>query len=124
MGPFLFTQKLKPILAQTAAREPAGSVRVAWAGSVVIDMASPSGGIDMDNITWTKGKGSNMDKYVQSKVGNMFLASEFAKRDLSAGIMHVGFNPGNLKSPLQRHVSKLMNCLTVSAASCYNSWVL
>lgn len=87
-------------------------------------MRAPYGGIDMENITWKKSKGSSMDKYAQSKVGNMFLASEFAKRDRSQGIMHVAFNPGNLKSPLQRHVSNFLNYLFVSLTDIHVCYVL
>ncbi|RAO73527.1 uncharacterized protein BHQ10_009539 [Talaromyces amestolkiae] len=107
LGHFLFTQKLLPILTRTAETAPKGSVRVAWAGSLVIDLGAPSGGIDMENITWSKKAGSQRDKYAQSKVGNMFLASEFAKRDKHRDVIHVAFNPGNLKSPLQRHISRV-----------------
>ncbi|KAJ5619729.1 hypothetical protein N7510_003713 [Penicillium lagena] len=112
LGPFLFTQCLLPILKRTAATEPKGSVRVAWAGSLMIDLGAPSGGIDMENITWSKKDGNKRDKYAQSKVANMFLASEFAKRTQGDGVIHVGFNPGNLKSPLQRHMGTITNALT------------
>jgi retinol dehydrogenase-12 len=91
-------------------------VRVAWAGSLVIDLNSPSGGIDIENITWDKKEGSQQDKYAQSKTGNMFLASEFARRTEHDGVIHVAFNPGNLKSPLQRHLPGMVNTLTVSFA--------
>lgn len=114
LGPFLFTQKLLPILTRTAEAAPKGSVRVAWAASLVINLGAPSGGIDMENITWSKKAGSQVDKYAQSKVGNLFLASEFAKRDKPGDVVHVAFNPGNLKSPLQRHMSRIADALTVS----------
>ncbi|EPS27392.1 hypothetical protein PDE_02335 [Penicillium oxalicum 114-2] len=116
LGPFLFTQKLLPILTRTAETAPKGSVRVAWAASLVINLGAPSGGIDMENITWSKKAGSQVDKYAQSKVGNLFLASEFAKRDKSRDVVHVAFNPGNLKSPLQRHMSRIADAST--------SWML
>jgi NAD(P)-dependent dehydrogenase (short-subunit alcohol dehydrogenase family) len=41
--------------------------------------------------------------YAQSKAGNIYLASEFAKRHGKDGIVSVSWNPGNLKTELQRH---------------------
>lgn len=69
----------------------------------------------MENINWDKKAGSQKEKYTQSKVGNMFLASEFAKRNGEQGVLHVAFNPGNLKSPLQRHLPRIINSLSVSS---------
>lgn len=48
--------------------------------------------------------GRNPD-YGQSKAGNVLLAHESAKHwGNDAGVVHVSFNPGNLKTELQRHV--------------------
>jgi retinol dehydrogenase 12 len=84
LGPFLFTRLLQPVLAQTAAREPPGAVRVLFTGSVVAEINAPKGGINFEDINHEKG-GSAQVKYGQSKVGNIFLAAEFARRNREAG---------------------------------------
>lgn len=45
LGPFLFTKLLTPLLKSTVASSPPNFVRVAWAGSVTIDVYTPKGGI-------------------------------------------------------------------------------
>jgi NAD(P)-dependent dehydrogenase (short-subunit alcohol dehydrogenase family) len=49
----------------------------------------------------------NPTDYAQSKAANCYLASEFAERYTKDGILSVSWNPGNLKSDLQRHMSAL-----------------
>ena len=90
-------------------------MRVGWAGSLYIDLKAPPGGINIENIKWDRKGGSQQDKYTQSKTANMFLASEFAKRTKGEGVIHVAFNPGNLKSPLQRHGSPVAKFFGVSS---------
>jgi len=89
----LFTHFLHPILLKTARSSPTGSVRVCWAGSLTIDLDTPEGGIDIDDLHYTKSQ-SQATKYAQSKCGNLFLASEFAKRTPDESIISVAFNPG------------------------------
>lgn len=103
LGHFLFTQLLHPILKQTAAVSPANMVRVAWAGSLAIDVYSPNGGVEFDD----NGALIYKDQYYQygvSKSGNLFMASEFGKRSQGEGIVSVVFNPGNLQTELQKHM--------------------
>ena len=99
LGPFLFTKLLMPILKKTADKEPKGTVRVSWAGSLAVDMASPKGG-----AVWTKNKdgeemlddkGDNQFAYGTSKAGNYFLAQEFGKRfgDRDGVLHNVSFYP-------------------------------
>jgi retinol dehydrogenase 12 len=113
LGPHLLTKSLYPILKQTASSCPVGSVRVIWAGSLGIDVASPvHGGIDMeDDGTPMPSKKATMLNYAMSKTGNLFLASQWAVQDTPAQstdaqprVQHVAFNPGNLRTELQREV--------------------
>jgi len=106
LGPYLLAKLLTPLMDKTASSSPEGSVRVTWAGSLAVDMLSPSPG----GMTLTSTSGGPKDigvrtNYGQSKVGNLFLASESARRYTgSSGVLHVCWNPGNLRSELQRHL--------------------
>ncbi|KAL7942526.1 hypothetical protein V8C42DRAFT_331257 [Trichoderma barbatum] len=105
LGPFLFTKILHPLLVSTAKSSPTGSVRVVWLGSVVIQLMAPRGGIDLDNLDYKKTWPDINVRYAVSKTGNLFIGSEWAKRDAENGILHLTANPGNLKTPLQRDMS-------------------
>ncbi|KAL7935439.1 hypothetical protein V8C35DRAFT_299466 [Trichoderma chlorosporum] len=105
LGPFLFTKLLHPLLESTAKSSPAGSVRVVWLGSLMIQLSAPKGGIDLDNLDFKEKFPDEMVRYSISKTGNLFIGSEWAQRDAANGILHVTANPGNLKTPLQRNMS-------------------
>ena len=107
-GPFLLTQLLLPLLQKTAANSPlAGSVRVAWTSSQVVELAAAQGGFTMDEIrNPPKDKALN---YTNSKLGNWFLSSELARRcamNDNGGddqIISVALNPGAAGTDLFRH---------------------
>jgi retinol dehydrogenase-12 len=102
LGPWLFTQYLLPVLKSTATTAPPGTVRVVWAGSL-LDFAE-KGGVQFDEETsHPKLHNDQQTNYMQSKVANAFLASEFASRYGGDGIISVGVNPGNIKTELGRH---------------------
>ena len=86
VAPFLFTQLLIPILKRTAASSPLGSVRVCWTGSIVIDTTAPQGGIVIEDLEYKEPVNQRV-KYAQSKVGNLFLSVEMAKRYREDGIV-------------------------------------
>lgn len=105
LGPFLFTQLLLPLLEATAADSAPGSVRTVWSGSQVIELSSPPQGIIINELrTPPKDKSRN---YTNSKTRNMFLASEFARRIGSSGIISVSLNPGAASTNLFRHTPSL-----------------
>ncbi|KIW10523.1 hypothetical protein PV08_11487 [Exophiala spinifera] len=112
LGPFLLTKLLLPVLKRTAESEPAGSVRVSWAGSLAVELGSPKGG-----MLWKKTPSSSEEtlddskdirtNYSITKAANYFLGNEFGKRfGERDGVLHNSYNPGNLKSDLQRHTPK------------------
>jgi len=105
LGPVLFTRLLTPLLEKTAASSTPGSVRVTWAASLAT-AAAPTGGVEFDpqsgNPKVHKAQTSN---YAQSKASNVLLAYEYQRRHGSSGIVSNSWNPGNLKSELQRHMS-------------------
>ena len=90
LGPYLFTKLLTPLLQKTAKTAPANSVRVAWAGSIVIDVAAPAGGVVFENGKETvKTLWSQTANYGVSKCGNLFLAKGFASETVDDGIVSV-----------------------------------
>jgi retinol dehydrogenase 12 len=88
LGPLLFTLCLLPVLKKTARTAAPGSVRVTWAGSLGVEMYAPKGGVEFNESGAPKVLGSRLD-YGQSKVGNMLIVSEFAKRFSEDGIITV-----------------------------------
>jgi hypothetical protein len=133
MAAFLLTQLLCPLLIKTAQTSPNGSVRVLFTASLMAELQAPKGGVNFDDLNFEKG-GSQGVKYAQSKAANILIASEFAHRVRAEGVvcmvrwspLHVegilrfltysswqSLNPGNLKSELQRHGTKLSNTFNV-----------
>lgn len=85
LGPFLFTQLLRPALVATAKIMPKNSVRVIWVSSSVAEVA-PVPAIDLSNVNYDRDEGAWM-KYVRSKAGNVIYGAEFARRTLGTGIL-------------------------------------
>ena len=87
LGPFLLNQLLLPVLQRTAASAEPGSVRVVWVASLLSAFVA-HGGIVFDEETGAPQVLKNaMENYMQSKVGNVFLASEMARRFGGDGVM-------------------------------------
>jgi retinol dehydrogenase 12 len=87
LGPFLLNNLLEPILKSTAATSEPDTVRIVWLGSLV-NIGTHAGG-----IVWDEKKGgptvlkNAMENYMQTKVGNIFLAHEAAERLSSDGVL-------------------------------------
>ncbi|KAJ3037600.1 hypothetical protein HDV00_001488 [Rhizophlyctis rosea] len=112
LGPYLFTHLLLPILSQTAKTSPPNTVRATFAGSLVVQLGSPKGGVEFDPSTGApKVHNTPSTDYAQSKAGNFFLAHEFARRYTDENVLFVAWNPGNLRTELQRHISKVESML-------------
>ena len=115
LGPYLFTKLLTPLLERTAQLPdtPAGSVRVTWAASFAVDAVSPSGGVTLDEEGnyLPHPKNDQQTNYGATKAGNVFLATEFARLhpgNGGKGVVSNAWNPGNLKTELQRHANAIM----------------
>ena len=94
LGPLLLTQCLLPYLKVAAETSSPGSVRVVWSSSQVVDFA-PTGGIKMSEIENTPS--DDTKRYMNSKTGNWFLASEYARRTaIENRILSITQNPGAL----------------------------
>ncbi|KAI4705579.1 hypothetical protein J4E81_000462 [Alternaria sp. BMP 2799] len=104
VAPFLFTKLLTPVLLETAKKEAKGSVRVIWVSSIASQMSAPTGGVDMNNLEYTKNV-NNWTKYGMSKGGNVFHALEFQRKYGGEGVVSVALNPGNLKTELGRNMN-------------------
>jgi retinol dehydrogenase-12 len=88
--PFLFTRLLHPILVTTAASSPhPGTVRVLWVASVVVNLQSPKGGLDVSNLDYKKKDERSAVRYTISKAGNLFIRSEWSKRDSTNQVVHL-----------------------------------
>ncbi|MCJ1438415.1 hypothetical protein MMC27_007803 [Xylographa pallens] len=112
LGPFLFNHFLEKILRTTAASAPPNSVRVVWLASMVA-VSTPQGGVLWNEKTHQPQVLKNaMENYMASKAGNVFLASECAKRLGGNGILSISVNPGLLKTELQRHGGAVQSFMT------------
>lgn len=118
LGPYLLYRLLSPLLAQTAASSPTGSVRVAWAASIAVHVACPQPeGMHLDESGCPKDLGVSLN-YGQTKVGSVFFARHFSATTPDNGIVHVAFNPGNLRTDLQRHWTGFSAWMTVCGPGC------
>ncbi|KAI0446711.1 NAD(P)-binding protein [Xylaria telfairii] len=112
LGPYLLYKLLLPLLTRTASSSLTASVRVTWAGSVGVHVATPDPrGIVIENDGSPTDQGVKPN-YVQTKVGNVFFAREFSKTTPQTGIIHAAFNPGNLRTELQRHWTGIDSWIT------------
>lgn len=106
LGPYLLTKLLLPLMESTASEEAAkgvsNSVRVVWTASQMVELAAPPQGIVMSELTNPlKDRTRN---YNNSKTGNLFLATELARRaDPAKGVISVALNPGAASTDLFRH---------------------
>lgn len=117
VGPFLLTKLLLPVLTATARKSVPGlaaaadSVRIVWTSSILVDLLSPKGGVRIAELSTPSSSAltwGSLQRYVSSKVGNWFLASELAKRlrgTDSDGIVTLTQNPGNLRTNIFRNTS-------------------
>jgi NAD(P)-dependent dehydrogenase (short-subunit alcohol dehydrogenase family) len=100
VAPLLFSQLLLAKLqaAVHAQSSSSAAVRVVWASSLLVEMAAPKGGIDFTTID--RGLNDGVAQYSQAKVGNWFLAHEWARRygQGSEAVLSVTQNPGNLRT--------------------------
>lgn len=89
LGPFLLNGFLESVLKRTAASAPSDSVRIIWVSSMV------ALSVPQDGIVWDEKSGqpkvlkNQMETYMESKVGNMFIASQLAARLSQDGIINL-----------------------------------
>lgn len=110
IGPHLLTQLLLPTLRRTAAISASSSVRVIWTSSIVVDLSAPTTGIELAELEHPHR--DQQRNYVNTKVGNWFLANSLAIQAGKDGILSLVQNPGNLKTGLTRHLPAIIPILT------------
>lgn len=133
LASFLLVQLLLPIMETTASHfcHPNPSIRIAWVSSL-LNISTPSGGVQFDAATGAPKQLKAMENYMQSKAGVYLLAQEFALRQSQSksqseasessaanemkhgnphGVLHVLLNPGFMKTELQRHAPPPMRAV-------------
>ncbi|KAH9035967.1 NAD-P-binding protein [Lactarius hengduanensis] len=116
LGHFYLTKLLLPVLAATAKKTPAGTVRVVNVSSLGHQYVPPEG------IIWaTLGPGSDSSEarkkfnatklYGQSKLGNVLFSNEFARRYGAEGIVSTSLHPGTINTDLTRNSNFLVQFL-------------
>jgi len=108
LAPFLLTALLEPILRRTAVAEavtekPFKAVRVLFVSSFV-DGVKANGGVILDENGVPTDTLKGMDRYMQTKCGDVFLGTEFAKRLGKDGILSMSLHPGLMRTELQRNM--------------------
>ncbi|KAF3022499.1 hypothetical protein E8E14_011226 [Neopestalotiopsis sp. 37M] len=103
LGTLLFTLWLRPILAATAAKSPANSVRVVWVSSIAAKHV-PKPPIDLSNLLHEKFDESQRTKYGRCKAGMILVAAEFGNRVANEDIVSISLEPGIAKTELQRNM--------------------
>ncbi|KAJ5499328.1 Short-chain dehydrogenase/reductase SDR [Penicillium expansum] len=106
LGPHLFTQLLLPILRHTAIITPIASVRVIWTASIVVDAFALETGIELAELFQKDADKSR--NYLNTKVGNWFLADALASQIGGDGVLSLVQNPGNIRTNIMRHSQALV----------------
>ncbi|KIM76634.1 hypothetical protein PILCRDRAFT_643196 [Piloderma croceum F 1598] len=103
VGPFYFTKLLLPTLISTAKNSSDGHARI---------LATASSAHLLTTLNFNTFKDGPARKaagpdtlYAQSKVGNIVVAKEIAKRYGDQGIVSTSLNPGNIKTDMLRHMT-------------------
>ncbi|KAG6888161.1 hypothetical protein C0995_010172 [Termitomyces sp. Mi166 len=100
LGPFHLTQLLMPALL-AAARNSNTNTRVIFTSSIALSKA-----INFDTLkdTPARKKIGASDRYGQSKLANIILAQEVARRYGDKGVIGISLDPGGTKTGLQQHL--------------------
>ncbi|KAI9656125.1 MAG: hypothetical protein M1831_004696 [Alyxoria varia] len=109
LGPYLLTELLYPLLQETAARSLPGAVRVVWTTSQYVELSGSRDGMDLALLD--SPSSDQTVNYVNTKLGNWYLANEYARVTGSTderSVLSVVQNPGNVKTNLLRHMPRLM----------------
>jgi NAD(P)-dependent dehydrogenase (short-subunit alcohol dehydrogenase family) len=109
LGPYLLAQLLVPTLQHTAKTAPPATVRVIWTSSIVVDVPARKVGLELAELEHPHA--DQQHNYVNTKVGNWFLADALAAQAGGDGILSLVQNPGNLKTDLTRHLPAIVPLL-------------
>ncbi|KAG2009556.1 short-chain dehydrogenase [Coprinopsis cinerea AmutBmut pab1-1] len=109
LGHFYLTKLLYPTLLSTVKSSPDWKPRVVHTASV----ASLFGELNFNTFKDgpARRKSFSVILYAQSKLGNVIVANEFAKRYGDQGVISCSCNPGNLKTELTRYTPSIATAL-------------
>lgn len=113
LSPLAFSERLFPLLKETARKSPLGSVRVVWVSSSAHYLFSSKEGVNFDSINGNLILGNNL-LYGQSKLANIQLSNHFAKQMKDDGVVNLSLHPGNINSNPKSH-SFIIGIIAVSA---------
>ncbi|TEB33119.1 NAD(P)-binding protein [Coprinellus micaceus] len=105
LGHFYFTRLLIPALLNATKSSRDGKARIVNTSSSGSYIAA----INFDTLkdSALRRKKGAQELYSQSKLGNVLVSNELARRYGSQGIVSTSLNPGNLDSELTRHWNKV-----------------
>ncbi|KAJ6490453.1 NAD-P-binding protein [Mycena vulgaris] len=111
LGHFYLTKLLLPELFAGAQSSPDGKARVVNTSSMG-HMLMP--GLDFDTFKDGPARKKSDPKklYGQSKFANVVFSNELARRYADRGIVSIALHPGNIKTDLSRHSSRVEQALT------------
>ncbi|TFK84294.1 NAD(P)-binding protein [Polyporus arcularius HHB13444] len=107
IGHWYFTELVMPALLAGVATSPDHHARVVTTSSSAAYLASGFN-FDLFKDGPQRRKASSNEMYAQSKLGNVIVARQVAKRYAEKGIVSISVNPGNIQSNLQRYVPNIV----------------
>jgi len=111
VGPFYFTKLLLPILLATVKTSPDRHTRIVTTSSSAHMFAHLNFNTFKDGFAR---KSSSPDfLYGQSKIGNVVVAAELAKRYGDQGIVSISLNPGNIRTDIQKNMTGIKKVVLV-----------
>jgi NAD(P)-dependent dehydrogenase (short-subunit alcohol dehydrogenase family) len=81
---------------------------------VTSSVAHRGGRIDLDDLDFTNGRYSGSSAYNASKLADLLIAREIARRTPQTGITAVAFHPGNVRSGVGREASGMMSLIYIT----------
>jgi NAD(P)-dependent dehydrogenase (short-subunit alcohol dehydrogenase family) len=106
VGGYLLTKLLSPALEAAAKDAAAGSVRVVFSSSMLVDAKAPDECVPPEELEKPSMDGDR--NYAISKAGNWLLATQFAKQLGPKGVVVLTQNPGNLRTAIFDEVPKVI----------------
>ena len=64
-------------------------MRVIWVNSIVTEFPAAKNVMDLDNLDYSKRDKAQADRYAISKTGNVFLGTEWSKKDKENKLVHL-----------------------------------
>ncbi|KIY70839.1 NAD-P-binding protein [Cylindrobasidium torrendii FP15055 ss-10] len=104
LGPFYFTHLLLPILLASPGARVINTGSITHLTAPKPDVATFIPGPKRDRL-------STAALYGQSKWAMICFNAEFARRYGSAGLVSIAINPGNIRSGMQRHMSRVQQAM-------------